>query len=152
MHARAPREDPVAVRLGAATSEVLWVRYRDLDSAAQAIESFTQFLPAETVWESCRFDVVLFVEQVSGGRSAVARGEDRHMSQYLLAVHHDGTEQYEPEQMAPVFESVGRFNEQLQAEGTWGIEVPDLDEALKVAADASRACRQVVEVRPFQGE
>lgn len=192
MHARAPGEDPVAVRLGDATSEVLWVRYRDLDSAAEAIESFTQFLPAETVWESCRFDVALFVEKVSGGRSAVARGEDRHMSQYLLAVHHDGTEQYEPEQMAPVFESVGRFNEQLQAEGTWVfagglewveastivdatgdrvlttdgpfveskehiggfwvIEVPDLVEALKVAADASRACRQVVEVRPFQGE
>lgn len=114
------------------------------------------------------------------------------MSHYLLAVHHDGTEQYEPEQMQPVFEAVGQFNEQLQADGNWVfagglewvdssttvdatgsevittdgpfveskehiggfwvIEVADLDAALKVATVASRACRQAVEVRPFQGE
>jgi hypothetical protein len=33
--------------------------------------------------------------------------------------------------------------------GFWVIEAPDLDVALKLAADASKACRGKVEVRPF---
>jgi hypothetical protein len=33
--------------------------------------------------------------------------------------------------------------------GFWIIEAPDLDVALKLAADASKACRGKVEVRPF---
>lgn len=36
--------------------------------------------------------------------------------------------------------------------GFWVIEAPDLDVALKLAAEGSRACRGKVEVRPFQGE
>ena len=35
--------------------------------------------------------------------------------------------------------------------GFWVLELPDLDTALKVAAEASKACGQSVEVRPFQG-
>jgi hypothetical protein len=35
--------------------------------------------------------------------------------------------------------------------GFWVIEAPDLDVALRLAADGSRACRAKVEVRPFQG-
>lgn len=35
--------------------------------------------------------------------------------------------------------------------GFWVIDAPDLDVALKLAADGSRACRGRVEVRPFQG-
>jgi hypothetical protein len=35
--------------------------------------------------------------------------------------------------------------------GFWIIEAPDLDVALELAADGSRACRGKVEVRPFQG-
>ena len=35
--------------------------------------------------------------------------------------------------------------------GLWIIEAPDLDVALKLAADASMACRGKVEVRPFAG-
>lgn len=35
--------------------------------------------------------------------------------------------------------------------GFWVIEAPDLDVALRIAADASRACRGKVEVRPFSG-
>lgn len=35
--------------------------------------------------------------------------------------------------------------------GFWVIEVPDLDVALELAAEASRACRGKVEVRPFDG-
>lgn len=35
--------------------------------------------------------------------------------------------------------------------GFWVIEVPDLDVALRLAADGSAACRGQVEVRPFQG-
>ncbi len=36
--------------------------------------------------------------------------------------------------------------------GFWVIEASDLDVALKIAAEASKACRQAVEVRPFQTE
>jgi hypothetical protein len=35
--------------------------------------------------------------------------------------------------------------------GFWIIEAPDLDVALKLAAEGSKACRGKVEVRPFQG-
>lgn len=35
--------------------------------------------------------------------------------------------------------------------GFWVIDAPDLDVALKLAADASKACRGKVEVRPFEG-
>jgi hypothetical protein len=34
--------------------------------------------------------------------------------------------------------------------GFWIIEAPDLDVALRLAAEASKACRGKVEVRPFQ--
>lgn len=36
--------------------------------------------------------------------------------------------------------------------GFWVIEAADLDEALALAAEGSRACRGKVEVRPFQTE
>ena len=36
--------------------------------------------------------------------------------------------------------------------GFWVIEAPDLDAALKWAAEGSRACQGRVEVRPFQDE
>ena len=36
--------------------------------------------------------------------------------------------------------------------GFWVIDVPDLDAALDWAQQASRACREAVEVRPFQSE
>jgi len=35
--------------------------------------------------------------------------------------------------------------------GFWVIDAPDLDAALALAADGSKACRGKVEVRPFQG-
>lgn len=35
--------------------------------------------------------------------------------------------------------------------GFWVIEAPDLDVALALAAEGSRACGGAVEVRPFQG-
>ena len=35
--------------------------------------------------------------------------------------------------------------------GFWIIDAPDLDVALKLAAEGSKACRGVVEVRPFAG-
>ena len=37
------------------------------------------------------------------------------------------------------------------AVGLWIIDVPDLDVALRLAAEGSRACRRRVEVRPFHG-
>ena len=36
--------------------------------------------------------------------------------------------------------------------GFWIIEAPDLDVALKLAAEGSKACNRRVEVRPFFGE
>ena len=36
--------------------------------------------------------------------------------------------------------------------GFWIIEAPDLDVALTLAAEGSKACRGKVEVRPFAGE
>ncbi len=39
-----------------------------------------------------------------------------------------------------------------QLGGFWVIEAADLDEALALAARGSKACRNPVEVRPFQGE
>jgi hypothetical protein len=38
-----------------------------------------------------------------------------------------------------------------QLGGFWVIEAADLDEALAIAARGSKACRNAVEVRPFQG-
>lgn len=35
--------------------------------------------------------------------------------------------------------------------GFWVVEAPDLDVALRLAAEGSKACRGKVEVRPFQG-
>ena len=35
--------------------------------------------------------------------------------------------------------------------GFWIIEAPDLDVALRLSADASKACNRKVEVRPFLG-
>ena len=35
--------------------------------------------------------------------------------------------------------------------GFWVVEAPDLDAALQIAAEASKACRGKVELRPFQG-
>lgn len=35
--------------------------------------------------------------------------------------------------------------------GFWIVDVPDLDVALRLAAEGSKACRGVVEVRPFEG-
>jgi hypothetical protein len=35
--------------------------------------------------------------------------------------------------------------------GFWVIDAPDLDVALRLAAEASKACRGTVEVRPFDG-
>ncbi len=39
-----------------------------------------------------------------------------------------------------------------QLGGFWVIEAADLDEALALAARGSQACKNPVEVRPFQGE
>ena len=35
--------------------------------------------------------------------------------------------------------------------GFWIIEAPDLDVALKLAAEGSKACNRKIEVRPFEG-
>ena len=36
--------------------------------------------------------------------------------------------------------------------GFWVIDAPDLDVALRLAAEGSKACRGKVEVRPFEGQ
>jgi hypothetical protein len=47
----------------------------------------------------------------------------------------------------------GPFSESKeQIGGFWIVELPDLDAALALAEKASAACRNAVEVRPFQAE
>jgi len=44
------------------------------------------------------------------------------MTQYMLSVHHDGTEDFEslsPEELQKVFSAVDDFNQALKSEGHW---------------------------------
>jgi hypothetical protein len=44
------------------------------------------------------------------------------MAQYMLSVHHDGTEDFEsmsPEELQPIFEAVDRFNQEVRDAGKW---------------------------------
>lgn len=49
----------------------------------------------------------------------------------------------------PVFTDGPYLETKEQLGGFWVIEAADLDEALALAAEGSRACRGTVEVRPF---
>ena len=54
-------------------------------------------------------------------------------------------------QNGEVLTSDGPFAESKeQVGGFWIVELPDLDAALKLAAEATAACEAPVEVRPFQ--
>jgi hypothetical protein len=114
------------------------------------------------------------------------------MPQYLLSVHMVEGQAPPPEEtMQEMYADVNRFNQKLQAEGSWVfaggllppdistvvsaqpggkvattdgpfaetkehlggiwvVEAADLDAALALAAEGSRACQGPVEVRPFQ--
>ena len=52
----------------------------------------------------------------------------------------------------PVFTDGPYLEAKEHIGGFWIIEAPDLDVALKLAAEGSKACRGKVEVRPFQTE
>ena len=41
------------------------------------------------------------------------------MTQYMLAVHDDGSDPYAPDELQTVYDTVERFNKQLQADGYW---------------------------------
>jgi hypothetical protein len=44
------------------------------------------------------------------------------MTQYMLSVHHDGTEDFEsmaPEELQRIFEAVDTFNDEVRAAGKW---------------------------------
>lgn len=59
----------------------------------------------------------------------------------------------ESEKDGDVVTTDGPFPEaKEQIGGFWVIKAPDLDAALKLAAEASAACRGPVEVRPFQDD
>jgi hypothetical protein len=56
------------------------------------------------------------------------------MTQYMLSVHHDGSdtdpmEALSPEEMQQAFQDVDAFNQRMMAEGKWvfggGLEMPD---------------------------
>jgi len=51
----------------------------------------------------------------------------------------------------PVFTDGPYLGSEEYIGGFWIIEAPDLDVALKLAAEGSKACRGKVEVRPFGG-
>jgi len=93
--------------------------------------------------------------------------------QYFVSVVAEGTELTLPGEMA----AIDAFNDRLRAQGYWVyanglaepstatvvdgrgeqpvftdgpfLEVPDLDVALKLAAEGSKACNRKVELRPF---
>lgn len=52
----------------------------------------------------------------------------------------------------PVFTDGPYLEAKEHLGGFWVVEAADLDEALALAADASKACRGKVEVRPFHTE
>ena len=52
----------------------------------------------------------------------------------------------------PVFSDGPYLEAKEHLGGFWVVEAADLDEALTLAADASKACRGKVEVRPFHTE
>jgi hypothetical protein len=52
----------------------------------------------------------------------------------------------------PVFSDGPYLESKEYIGGFWIIDAPDLDVALKLAAEGSKACRGKVEVRPFAGE
>ena len=89
-------------------------------------------------------DVDVFNEKVraagawvfAGGLYADRRGDLRRQHQRRRTVVTDGP-------FAESKEYLGGF---------WIIEAPDLDAALKWAAEGSKACAGKVEVRPFQAE
>ena len=41
------------------------------------------------------------------------------MTQYMMSVHDDGSEPYAPDELQAVYDTVDRFNQQLQADGYW---------------------------------
>ena len=51
----------------------------------------------------------------------------------------------------PVFTDGPFLESKEYLAGFWIIEAPDLDVALKLAAEGSTACNRRIEVRPFQG-
>lgn len=85
------------------------------------------------------------------------------MTQYLLSVWH-GELDTPPEDFEGIFEAVDKFNADVMASGAWvfggGLEQPDTATVVDATkgGDAtmtdgpSAACRNAVEVRPFQAE
>jgi len=67
----------------------------------------------------CRVTPAAFVEKVSGPTGPPE--EEETMSQYLLSVHHAEGEEMPstPEEMQPMFDAVGRFNEKARDAGIW---------------------------------
>ena len=51
----------------------------------------------------------------------------------------------------PVFTDGPYVESKEYLAGFWIIEAPDLDTALSLAAEGSKACNRKIEVRPFQG-
>lgn len=52
---------------------------------------------------------------------------------------------------APIFTDGPYVESKEYVAGLWVVEVADLDEALRLAAEASSACRRRIEVRPMGG-
>jgi hypothetical protein len=95
----------------------------DMQAAFQAVEAFNQKLQAEGYWV------------FAGG-----------LEPATTATVVDGTGD------APVMTDGPYLETKEVIGGFWVIEAPDLDVALKLAAEGSKACQGKVEVRPFQGE
>ena len=49
------------------------------------------------------------------------------MTQYMMSVHDDGSDPYAPDELQAVYDTVDRFNKQLQADGYWVFGRPSAD-------------------------
>jgi hypothetical protein len=100
---------------------------------------------------------------VYGEEKAIQSVDDRHCMEYDRSIRASGqciaSEALEPVATATtvrvrngkVSVTDGPFAETKEwLGGFWIIEAPDLDVALQLATEGSRACNRKIEVRPFQ--
>jgi hypothetical protein len=102
-----------------------------------------QELPAPEVMEQMYADVDVFNTRLKAEGSWVFGGGLHPATSATVVRVEDGK----------VLTSDGPFAETKEhLGGFWVLKAPDLDAALALAADATRACKAPVEVRPFQDE
>jgi hypothetical protein len=103
------------------------------------VEGYESAEAAQTAWEATgRFNDKLVAE----GYFVFANGLEDPTTATVV----DGQGE------TPIFTDGPYVETKEYVAGIWIIDAPDLDVALKLAAEGSNACRRRVEVRPFHGK